>query len=143
MWKVGILKIKGQRSKREKMGLPLSMDLRKRIIECYEEKQEVKKIVKNLRVKKSAVYNLINLYKETGQYAPRERNPGRKPSLTEKDYENIRAKIAEEPDVELATIKAELNLKISVPWLCNIINYKLKLPRKKKRYITVSKTAKT
>jgi len=121
-----------------KMGIPLSMDLRKRIIEYYEEEKEVKIIVQNLRVGKSAVYNLINLYKETGQYAPRDRNPGRKPTLTEKDYENIRNKIKEEPDVELAVIKAELNLPISVPWLCNIINYKLNLPRKKKHYSTAN-----
>jgi len=123
------------------MGLPLSMDLRKRIIEYYEEKQEVKVITQNLRVGKTAVYDLINLYKETGQYAPRDRNPGRKPTLTEEDYANIRKKIEEEPDAELAAIKTELNLKISVPWLCNILNYKLKLPRKKKHYITANSTA--
>ena len=91
----------------------------------------MKTIAENLKVGKTAIYDLIGLYKETGSYAPRERNPGKKSTLTEKDYENIRKKIAEEPDCELAVIKSDLNLPISVPWLCNIINYKLKLPRKK------------
>ena len=113
------------------MGLPLSMDLRKRIIESYEESQGVKTIVKNLRVCKTAVYDLIKLYKTTGQYAPYPRNPGRKSKLTREDIEKIKTTIAIQPDIELSVLKDELNLAVSIPALCNTINHKLNLPRKK------------
>ena len=125
------------------MGIPLSMDMRKRIIASYEEKQEIKEIVKNLKVGQTTVYNLINLYKETGSYAPRPQNAGRKPSLTDEDLENIRKMVKNEPDAELSVIKDTLNLRVSIPWLCNIINHKLNLRRKKKRYITANAIAKT
>lgn len=113
------------------MPMPFSNDLRKRIIEYYEEGKSVKELTKMFRVGKTAVYNLITLYKETESYEPREHKRGRKPGLTEEQFRQVEELIKEEPDIELHSIKERLSLPISVPALCNIVNYKLELKRKK------------
>lgn len=113
------------------MAAPFSNDLRKRIIEAKERGQSVKEIEENFSVKKSMIYNLLNLFKETGKYEPRTRNAGRKPKLNEEQLEQIKELIIKESDIQLDDIKDKLNLPICISALCRIINNKLKLVRKK------------
>jgi transposase len=113
------------------MPAPLSLDLRKRILRAYENGVSFKKLASDKIVSKSTIYNLINLVKETGSAEPRENKNGRKPILTNEDFERIRNKISEKSDITLDELKSELKLPVCKSALCNIINYKLNLKRKK------------
>jgi transposase len=113
------------------MPAPLSLDLRKRILRAYKNGVPVKKLASDKIASKSTIYNLINLEKETGSAEPRENKNGRKPILTNGDLERIRDKISEKSDITLDELKSELKLPICKSALCNIINYKLNLKRKK------------
>jgi transposase len=80
---------------------PLSNDLRKRIIKAKEKGKSVKEIVENMNVKKSTIYNLLTLVKETGSYGPRPNKNGRKPMLDDKQLKEIEAAIERNPDISL------------------------------------------
>ena len=113
------------------MPAPLSLDLRKRILSAYKNGVAIKKLASDKIASKSTIYNLIKLEKETGSVEPRENKNGRKPILTNGDLERIRNKISEKSDITLYELKSELKLPICKSALCNIINYKLNLKRKK------------
>ncbi len=113
------------------MPVPYSNDLRKRMIQSYEEGKSVQEIVENYKVTKSAVYSLIHRYKSTQSYEALPQNGGRKSKLSEEQLKLLQEKILAQPDIELSTLKEELCLSISLPGLCKIINHKLGLKRKK------------
>ena len=113
------------------MPAPLSNDLRKRIIKAKEKGTSVKEIVENMNVKKSTIYNLLALVKETGSYEPRPNKNGRKPMLDDKQLKEIEAAIERNPDISLDDLKEELCLPVCISALCRTINNKLKLKRKK------------
>jgi transposase len=113
------------------MPVPLSNDLRKRIIEAKEKGKSVKEIVENMNVKKSTIYNLLALVKETGSYNPRPNKNGRKPMLNDDQLQKIKTKIYEVPDISLEDLKEELQLPVCISALCRTINNKLHLGRKK------------
>ena len=113
------------------MPAPLPLDLRERIIRAYKSGVTVKELTANKIASKSAIYGLIKLEKETGSAKPRENRNGRKPILTNEDLERIKTKISEKPDITLDELKSELKLPVCKSALCNTINYKLNLKRKK------------
>ena len=113
------------------MPMPLSNDLRKRIIEAKENGDSIQKIAREKRVGENTIVCLLRLYRETGSYEPRPLNNGRKPRLNATTLEKIRIRIEEQSDIALHELKEELALPISVPALCKIVNKKLGLQRKK------------
>jgi len=113
------------------MPAPLSNDLRKRIVEAREKGETVSKIAKEKKVSVSTIDKLMALYRQTGEYTPRPLNNGRKPRLTEKQLEEIKEKIIEQPDISLMELIEEMKLPVCESALCRTINNKLGLRRKK------------
>lgn len=113
------------------MPVPLSLDLRNRILRAYKSGVSVKELMSNKIASQSAIYKLIKLEKETGSAEPRKNKNGRKPILTNEDLERIKTKINENSDITLDELREELKLPVCKSALCNIINYKLNLKRKK------------
>ena len=113
------------------MPAPLSKDLRRRIIEAKERGESHEKISKEMKVNISTITRLIALYKESGSFAPRPLNNGRKPRLDQETLQKIRERIQEQPDIALRELIEEFSLPVSVPALCKTINEKLGLRRKK------------
>jgi transposase len=113
------------------MATALSMDLRKRIIEARERGDTFAKIAREKGVTERAVYNLVSLYKETGSYAPRPRNDGRKSLLSDDTKAKITAKITEQPDITLDEIIEEFKLEICRSALSKIVRFKLGFDYKK------------
>lgn len=113
------------------MPAPLSLDLRERILKAYKSGKTVKEIAASKISAKSTIYGLIKLEKETGSVEPRENRNGRKPILTNDDLERIKIKIEEKSDITLDELRNELNLPVCRSALCNTINHKLNLKRKK------------
>ena len=113
------------------MPMPLSLDLRKRIIDAKLRGDTEDVIAHEKEVNKSTITKLWSLYKETGSYEPRPNPNGRKPALTPHHLEMITIKIQEQPDIALQELIDEFNLPVSVSALCRTVNNKLGLRFKK------------
>ena len=113
------------------MPAPLSKDLRKRIIAAKKRGDSHEKIGKEMQVSVSAITRLLALYRETGSYEPRPMYTGRKPRLDAHMLEKVTSRIEEQPDIALHELIDEFSLPVSAPALCNTINKKLGLGRKK------------
>ena len=85
---------------------PLSNDLRKRIIESILRGDTEDTIATEKEVGKSTVTKLWSLYRETGSYEPRPNPRGRKPALSIKELELVRASIIGRPDITLTDRKS-------------------------------------
>ena len=113
------------------MPAPLSKDIRVRIIRAREQGDSYGKIAKELQVSVSAIRQLLRLYKETGSIDPRPLNNGRKPRINEETLAIIAERIKQQPDISLQELIEAFSLPVSVPALCNTVNRKLGLRRKK------------
>ena len=118
---------------------PLSNDLRKRIVEARKNGDTVAKIAKEKAVSESTINKLMALYRKTGKYTPRPLNNGRKPRLTAEQLEEVKKRIIEQPDITLLELIAEMNLPLCESALCRIVNNKLGLRRKKKRFTLLNR----
>ena len=115
----------------EVMPAPLSMDLRKRIVEARKNGDTVAKIAREKNVCTSTINKLLALHQETGGYTPRPLNNGRKPRLTMEQLEAIKSRIIDQPDISLLELITQMQLPLCVSALCRIVNGKLGLRRKK------------
>ena len=113
------------------MPKPLSMDMRKRIIEAKMRGDTEDVIAREKEVNKSTVTKLWALYKETGSYEPRPNPNGRKPALSPQQLDMVTNKIHEQPDISLQELIDEFNLPVCVSALCRTVNNKLGLRLKK------------
>ena len=113
------------------MPAPLSMDLRKRIIDARKNGDTVEKIAREKNVCTSTINKLLALHRETGEYTPRPLNNGRKPRLTTEQLEAIKLRIIGQPDITLLELITQMQLPLCVSALCRIVNGKLGLRRKK------------
>ena len=113
------------------MPAPLSRDIRERIIKAKERGDRNSKIARELQVSNSAVGRLLMLQAETGSIEPRPLNNGRKARLDGEMLRRLQAKIEVQPDITLRELIEEFSLPVSEPALCNTINKKLGLLRKK------------
>jgi transposase len=113
------------------MGAPLSMDIRKRVIEAWERGDTFARIAREKAVSERVVYKIVALYKETGSYAPRPLNNGRKSALSDETKRLIEAKIIEQPDITLDEIIEEFKLEICRSALSKIVRFKLGFKYKK------------
>jgi transposase len=113
------------------MPQPLSLDLRKRIIDAKLRGDTEDRIAHEKEVNKSTVSKLWALYKETGSYEARPNPNGRKPALSPQQLEQITQKITQQPDITLQELIDELGLPVCVSALCRTVNNKLGLGVKK------------
>ncbi len=119
----------------------LTNEKRGDIIKHLEAGESVKDICKWFFVNESTVRRLWRRYKNTGSYKPLPLNNGRKSMVSEETMENIMQKIKEVPDMTLAEIVEEFDLKISISALCRKL-IKRGLTFKKRHFIQKSSNGK-
>jgi len=107
------------------MAVPLSNDLRKRIIEAKLNGDTEDKIASEKAVSKSTVTKLWSLYRATGSYSPRPNPSGRKPVLSQQQLQQISQTIDQRPDITLQELKDEYTLAVSISALSVTIRSKL------------------
>lgn len=89
----------------------LSVDLRERILACYDEgvgsREEV---AKRYRVSLGMVKKLLTQRRKTGQIEPRHRYSGRKPYFTSVHRNRMGQLIRQQPDITLEEIRETMEL---------------------------------
>ena len=94
------------------MAKAYSIDLRKKIIESYENKEgSIRKLAKRFKVSKEFITSLLKGLKETGTIFPKPRGRGRNPSIKSEGQTFIRKLLEEQPDLILEEICIEYNKK--------------------------------
>ena len=125
------------------MPIPLSNDLRQRIIESKLRGATENKIATEKEVSQSTVTKLCALYRETGSYSPRPNPRGRKPALSLEEMEQLREAIVQRPAITLAELIEQFGFVLSVSALSRIVRFKLGFRFKKKRYTPPNSNAMT
>jgi transposase len=120
-----------------------SLDLRKRILKDYDDGTPVEDLVQHYEVSRSWLYSLIQQRRDTGNIAPRTRQPGRKQKLAPYEQE-VRQLVADHPDAILADFCEMLSKQVSVSTttLCDFLR-RLKITRKKRLSVQSNSSAKT
>jgi transposase len=122
------------------MAKPYSEDIRNRVIRKRNEGKTVAQIMSELDVKQTFVYDMLKLYVATGSVAPKQANGGRPRSISEEELLQIETLITETPDITLAEIKDTLSLSASISRICDAVNYRIKMPYKKRHSLIRDKT---
>ena len=122
------------------MPLPLSEEIREKIIYHKENGAKNKEIVKWLRVSKRSVERIWRLYKEENTIEPKPHKKGRKPAFCSNKLEEIASKIAEQPDITLEELIEYFELNISISALSRKLK-KLDLTFKKRHFSQKSNCA--
>ena len=119
----------------------LSLDLRRRIVESYDEGTSTQaEVAKRFRVSLGMVKKLIQQRRRTGQIEARHRFSGRKASLLPDHGQELKALVGQHPDLTLAEIKERLDLGYTVGAIHWALD-KLGLTYKKRHSMPPSKTA--
>jgi transposase len=109
----------------------VSLDLRERIMACYDEgKLTQQEVAERFRVSVGLVKKLRAQRQETGDLAPRHHKSGRKPLLTATHRQRIGQLIKEQPDITLAEMREALALRCTLPAIHYVVR-DLKLTFKK------------
>ena len=124
------------------MAIPLSNELRAKIVQHKQNGEKETDIAKWLLINKSTVTKIWRVYREENRISPRAHNKGRKPAFCEKKMEQIRGEIKEQPDVTLEELVEKFKLNISISALSRKLT-KLDLSFKKRRYFVKSNSART
>jgi transposase len=120
-----------------------SLDLRKRIVETYDEgKWTQEEVAKRFRVSLGMVKKLLLQRSRTGQIEARHRYSGRKARLLPERGQQLKALVAKEPDLTLAQIKERLGLDYTVGAIHWVLG-KLDLTYKKRRSMRPNRTVPT
>ena len=119
----------------------INIEVRKLIVAARKNGMGIQEILSTFQVKKTAVYNLLQLVRETGSVEPRPHAYGRKPALNSEGLKRMEHLIIAQPDITLQEIKDQMDLQISIPAISKIISGKLHYRYKKRRYMPVNATA--
>lgn len=121
----------------------LSLDLRARILASYDEQEGTRKdIAQRFRVSLGMVKKLLQQRRKTGQIGHRHACAGRKPKILPTHHQQMRALLAQKPDLTLLELRAALQLECTLP----AIHYALVdlgLTYKKKRSAPASRIGPT
>jgi transposase len=121
----------------------ISIEVRKLIVAARKDGMQIKEIERAYHVKKSSIYNFLDLVQETGDVIPRTCNCGRKPTLDEDGLKRLENLLQGQPDITLEEIKEKLDLPIGITAISTIITQKLHYRFKKRRYMPANVTART
>lgn len=92
-----------------------SMDLRKRVIQAYNEGQgSTRQLAKVFDVSSAWIRKLLRLRRETGSIAPVEYRRGPKPKLNEQQRDRLIALAREKPSFTLQELRKRLRLRCSI-----------------------------
>ena len=121
---------------------PYPKQIRRRIIELYDEGRPTKYIAELFGICRSGVRRVRQHFRERGTLDPRPRNPGRGPGLGEPDEQRLRGLVRQTPDATLAELHAGLGAGVSVSTIDRTLT-RLGLPLKKRPGGRPSRTART
>lgn len=121
----------------------ISIDLRKRVIESYEEGLSFGNIGKRYKMPKATVQRLIEHYRATGKVEPKPPNSGRRPAFSGEALRRLEADVIAHPDATLEELRQRSRIKVSLVAIHNTLRRTLGFTRKKSRYMRVSNTART
>jgi len=121
----------------------LSLDIRKRILACYDEKRHTREAIANrFCVSLGMVKKLIQQRKAIGEIGTLYHRVGRKPKITDAHRSGMIAIIRKRPDATLSEMRDMLGLSCSLVAIHNALAF-VGMTYKKRRSEQVSKTVKT
>jgi transposase len=121
----------------------LSLDIRKRILACYDEKRHTREAIANrFCVSLGMVKKLIQQRKAIGEIGTLYHRVGRKPKITDAHRSGMIAIIRKRPDATLSEMRDMLGLSCSLVAIHNALAF-IGMTYKKRRSEQVSKTVKT
>ena len=123
------------------MPMPLSQDLRNKIVFHKTNGETNADIAHWLRINEKTVRRIWGLYKEKKSVEPKPHNKGRKPAFGQVIMDKIIEKIKEQSDITLEELVEEFDLKISISALCRKLK-KLNLNRKKRHFFLKNNSGK-
>ena len=128
------------------MARPFSDDLRRRILQAYEQGEGTQpQLAQRFRVSLGYVQKIRRQQRQTGRMERVRHRPGRKPKFSEGIRERLRGWLQQQPDLTLAELQDKLRqqkrLQVSVPALWVVLR-KMGLRLKKSRSMPASGTRK-
>jgi len=121
----------------------ISLDMRKRILSCYDTDKETRiSVAKRFCISLGMVKKLIQQRRHLGDIAPLHWRAGRKPLFTGGHKDQMRAAIRRQPDTTLAEFRELLGLDCSLPSIHRVL-VRMGMTYKKRRFGPVSRTART
>lgn len=125
------------------MAKPFSIDLRERILKSYDEAKSTREeVAKRYRVSLGMVKKLIQQRRHTGDIKPRYDRCGRKPKILASHQKQMRALLAQKPDMTLEELRKATGLECTLPAIHYVL-VKMGLSYKKRLSEPVSKAAPT
>ena len=117
----------------------LSLDLRERILEAYDQEEgNREEVAHRFRVSLGMVKKLLQQRRRTGHIGPQHHRSGRKPLILAHHHAHLRALLVQKPDLTLPELRAATGLACSLPAIHYALQ-KLELTYKKRRCTPVSK----
>lgn len=121
----------------------ISLDLRERILEAYDEGKETRdQVARRFRVSLGMVKKLIQQRRHKGDIRARHHLAGRKPVIVAEHQEKMRLLLKQKPDLSLKELREALGLKCSVQAI-HVVLGKMEMTLKKRRSVPASKTVQT
>ena len=121
---------------------PYPPQIRKRIIELYDQGRPTKYIAELFGVCRSGVRRVRQHFRQRGTLDPLPRNPGRAPGLDDAAQARLRGLAAATPDATLAELRAALGAAVAVSTVDRALA-RLGLPLKKSPGGRPSRTGRT
>lgn len=93
----------------------LSLDLRERILQAYDHGEgSQEEVADRFKVSYGMVKKLVQQRRHTGDIAPRHHHAGRKPQIEAGHRSQLRALLAQKPDLTLKELRAALGLECTI-----------------------------
>lgn len=118
---------------------PISIDLRRRVIESRKEGESLGQIAARYKLPKATVQHLVEHYHATGSLEPKPPDCGRKPAFSGDALSKLEADVLANPDATLAELRDRRGLKVSLVAVHNTLRNALGFTRKKSLYTRASK----
>jgi transposase len=119
----------------ENTEMPISQDLRKRIVALHEQGSTGYAIAKQLMLSQTSVGRIVKLYKETGGTKPRPREYGPRPVISDEILARIKQEIDADSSTTIPKIMEKLQLSCCSDTVRNAIIKRLGYTCKKKRWL--------
>lgn len=121
----------------------ISLDLRERILDAYDEGQATRdQVARRFRVSLGMVKKLIQQRRHMGDIRARHHLAGRKPLILAEHQEKMGLLLKQKPDLSLKELREALGLKCSVQAI-HVVLVKMEMTLKKRLSGPASKTART
>lgn len=91
----------------------LSTEVRELMVKAYEKSHNATEVARNFSVSRGTVYEYVNRKKNNQSLEVKTSQRGRKPKLTQKNLEDIKSTINEQPDITIHEITEKLALPVS------------------------------